>query len=328
MKCILTAIKPTGQLTLGNYIGMLKNLKEIQKNEKCKSFIFIANLHALTKPIKKEELQKNTIDIAIFYLAVGLDLKKSIFFLQSDVNAHSELSVILQNYFYIGELKRMTQFKNEFKKNKNNYLGLFLYPVLMVADILLYDANIIPVGEDQIQHIELTRNFVNRFNNFYKKKIFTMPDYVVNKTGKRIMNLLDPKQKMNKSNVNGVIFLKDKPDVIYKKIMSAVTDSEKKIKYDIANKPGISNLLQIYASLKGIDINKCEEHFKNYSYLNFKKEVANIVVSEISALQKKYHQILKSKIINKILKEGAEKANKIANEKLKKIKKIIGLDLS
>lgn len=328
MKRILTAIKPTGQLTLGNYIGMLKNLKEIQKNEKCKSFIFIANLHALTKPIKKKELQKNTIDIAIFYLAVGLDLKKSIFFLQSDVNAHSELSVILQNYFYIGELKRMTQFKNEFKKNKNNYLGLFLYPVLMVADILLYDANIIPVGEDQIQHIELTRNFVNRFNNFYKKKIFTMPDYVVNKTGKRIMNLLDPKQKMNKSNVNGVIFLKDKPDVIYKKIMSAVTDSEKKIKYDVANKPGISNLLQIYASLKEIDINECEKHFKNYSYLDFKKEVANIVVSEISALQKKYHQILKSKIINKILKEGAEKANKIANEKLKKIKKIIGLDLS
>lgn len=328
MKRILTAIKPTGQLTLGNYIGMLKNLKEIQKNEKCKSFIFIANLHALTKPIKKKELQKNTIDIAIFYLAVGLDLKKSIFFLQSDVNAHSELSVILQNYFYIGELKRMTQFKNEFKKNKNNYLGLFLYPVLMVADILLYDANIIPVGEDQIQHIELTRNFVNRFNNFYKKKIFTMPDYVVNKTGKRIMNLLDPKQKMNKSNVNGVIFLKDKPNVIYKKIMSAVTDSEKKIKYDIANKPGISNLLQIYASLKGIDINECEKNFKNYSYLDFKKEVANIVISEISALQKKYHQILKSKIINKILKEGAEKANKIANEKLKKIKKIIGLDLS
>ena len=328
MKRILTAIKPTGQLTLGNYIGMLKNLKEIQKNEKCKSFIFIANLHALTKPIKKEELQKNTIDIAIFYLAVGLDLKKSIFFLQSDVNAHSELSVILQNYFYIGELKRMTQFKNEFKKNKNNYLGLFLYPVLMVADILLYDANIIPVGEDQIQHIELTRNFVNRFNNFYKKKIFTMPDYVVNKTGKRIMNLLDPKQKMNKSNVNGVIFLKDKPNVIYKKIMSAVTDSEKKIKYDIADKPGISNLLQIYASLKGIDINECEKNFKNYSYLDFKKEVANIVISEISALQKKYHQILKSKIINKILKEGAEKANKIANEKLKKIKKIIGLDLS
>lgn len=155
-----------------------------------------------------------------------------------------------------------------------------------------------------------------------------MPDYVVNKTGKRIMNLLDPKQKMNKSNVNGVIFLKDKPNVIYKKIMSAVTDSEKKIKYDIANKPGISNLLQIYASLKGIDINECEKNFKNYSYLDFKKEVANIVISEISALQKKYHQILKSKIINKILKEGAEKANKIANEKLKKIKKIIGLDLS
>lgn len=324
---ILTAIKPTGQLTLGNYIGMLKNLKEIQ-NKKCQCFFFIANLHALTKPIKKEELQKNSIDIAIFYLAVGLDLKKSILFLQSDVSAHSELSTILQNYFYIGELKRMTQFKSEAKKNKNNYLGLFLYPVLMVADILLYDANIIPVGEDQIQHVELTRDLANRFNNIYKKNVFVIPNYTVNKTGKRIMNLLEPKQKMSKSNVNGDIFLKDKPDVIYRKIMSAVTDSGKEIKYDVVNKPGISNLLQIYASLKGIDIKECEERFKNYCYYEFKKEVANIVVSEISALQKKYHQILKSKIINKILKDGAEKANKIANKKLKKIKKIIGLELS
>ena len=323
---ILTAIKPTGQLTLGNYIGMLKNLKEMQ-HKKCKCFIFIANLHALTKPIEKKELQKNSIDIATFYLAIGLDLKKNILFLQSDVSAHSELSVILQNYFYIGELKRMTQFKNEFKKNKNNYLGLFLYPVLMVADILLYDANIVPVGEDQIQHIELTRNLVNRFNNLYKKNVFVMPNYIVNKTGKRIMNLLDPKQKMSKSNPNGVIFLKDKPNIIYKKIMSAVTDSEKKIKYDIINKPGISNLLQIYASLKGIDIKKCEEYFKNYCYLDFKREVANVVVSEISTLQKKYREISKSNIINKVLKSGAKKANEIASKKIKKIKEIIGLKI-
>lgn len=323
---ILTAIKPTGQLTLGHYIGILKNLQEIQKkNYEC--FIFIANLHALTKPIEPKILYQSSIDIALLYLASGLDSKKNIIFLQSDVSAHSELNVIIQNFFYIGELKRMTQFKSEFQKNKNVSLGLFMYPVLMAADIILYDTNIVPVGEDQIQHIELTRNLVNRFNHIFKKKVFTLPQFVVNKVGKRIMNLLDPTQKMSKSSPKGVIFLKDDADTILKKIMKSVTDSENVIKYDVNKKPGISNLLSIYAALKDCSIQVCEKHFKNYSYADFKKEVAKLVIQKISALQKKYNHILKSNIVYQVLQDGAKKANQIANEKLKKIKTVIGLNV-
>lgn len=323
---VLTAIKPTGQLTLGHYIGILKNLKEMQtKNYEC--FIFIANLHALTQPIEPKVLYQSSIDIALLYLASGLDPQKNVIFLQSDVPAHTELNVIIQNFFYIGELKRMTQFKTQFQKNLNTSLGLFMYPVLMAADIILYDTNIVPVGEDQIQHIELTRNFVHRFNNIFKKKAFVMPNFVVNKVGKRIMNLFDPTKKMSKSSPKGVIFLKDEPDVIFNKIMKSVTDSENVIKYDVNKKPGISNLLSIYASLKDCSIQVCEKHFKNYSYADFKKEVAKLVIQKISMLQKKYNHILKSNIVHQVLKEGAKKANQMANKKLKKIKTIVGLNI-
>ena len=228
-KRILTGIKPTGQLTLGNYIAVLKNLKD--QMDKGDLFYFIADLHALTLPIEPEVLRQNSIDLACFYLAAGLDPKKATLFLQSDVSAHAELNAIMQNYLYMGELSRMTQFKDKSSKMKENAigLGLFAYPVLMACDITLYDANIIPVGEDQIQHVELTRDLVNRFNNRYGE-ILVMPEYEVRKIGARIMSLSNPTVKMSKSDPKGDIFLKDNLAVIRKKIMSAVTDSGSEVK--------------------------------------------------------------------------------------------------
>ena len=321
---ILTGIKPTGQLTLGNYIGVLKNLhKEVEKGE---CFYFIADLHALTLPIEPEVLRQNSIDLACFYLAAGLDTNKVTLFLQSEVSAHAELNAIMQNYLYMGELSRMTQFKDKCSKMKESAigLGLFAYPVLMASDIILYDANIIPVGEDQKQHVELTRDLVNRFNNRYGD-ILTMPTPVMRKVGARIMSLSDPTKKMSKSDPKGDIFLKDDLNVIRKKIMSAVTDSGSEVKYDMENKPGISNLLTIYAALKEISIEEAEKEFVGSRYGDFKKAVADVVVAEMEEFQKKYRYHLENKTYEKVLKEGAEKANKIANVTLKKVKDAVGL---
>ncbi|NLB48761.1 MAG: tryptophan--tRNA ligase [Erysipelotrichia bacterium] len=324
---ILTGIKPTGQLTLGNYIAVLKNLrKTIARGD---SFIFIADLHALTLPIDPEILKQNSIDLAAFYLAAGLDPEKSALFLQSSVPAHAELNAIMQNYLYMGELSRMTQFKEKAGKLKENAigLGLFAYPVLMACDIILYDANIVPVGEDQMQHIELARNLVNRFNNRYGE-ILTMPKAEVQKVGKRIMSLSNPLAKMSKSDPKGDIFLKDEPAVIRKKIMAAVTDSGSEVKFDEQNKPGISNLLTIYCALKDISISEAEQTFASYRYGDFKKEVADAVVNELIPFQQRYIEILNDKSYEQALKVGAKKANAIANETLKRVQKAIGLLLS
>ena len=321
---ILTGIKPTGQLTLGNYIGVLKHLhKEVDRGE---CFYFIADLHALTLPIEPEVLRQNSIDLACFYLAAGLDPKKVTLFLQSSVSAHAEMNAIMQNYLYMGELSRMTQFKDKSSKMKESAigLGLFAYPVLMASDIILYDASIIPVGEDQVQHVELTRDLVNRINNRYGN-ILTMPKAEMRKVGARIMSLSDPTKKMSKSDPKGDIFLKDDLNVIRKKIMSAVTDSGSEVKYDAENKPGISNLLTIYAALKEISIEEAEKEFANARYGDFKKAVADVVCNEMEAFQKKYREILDSKAYEAVLKEGAIKANKIANITLKRVKKAVGL---
>ena len=321
---ILTGIKPTGQLTLGNYIGVLKNLAKT--TERGESFIFIADLHALTLPIDPEVLRQNTIDLACFYLAAGLDTSKATLFLQSSVSAHAELNAILQNYLYMGELSRMTQFKDKSQKMKQDAigLGLFAYPVLMAADIVLYDANIIPVGEDQVQHVEITRDLVNRINNRYGN-ILVMPKAELRKVGARIMSLSDPTVKMSKSDPKGDIFLKDDLAVIRKKIMSAVTDSGSEVKYDKENKPGISNLLTIYAALKEISIEEAEAEFKDSRYGDFKKAVADVVCEELGAFQTRYKEILESKAYEKVLQEGALKASKVANETLKRVQKAVGL---
>ena len=321
---ILTGIKPTGKLTLGNYIGVLKNLKKECERGEC--FYFIADLHALTLPIDPEELRQNSIDLACFYLASGIDPKKTTLFLQSSVSAHAELNAIMQNYLYMGELSRMTQFKDKSCKMKESAigLGLFSYPVLMASDIILYDANIIPVGEDQVQHVELTRDLVNRINNRYGE-ILTMPKAEMRKVGARIMSLSDPTKKMSKSDPKGDIFLKDEPAVIRKKIMSAVTDSGSEVKYDVENKPGISNLLTIYAAIKDMSIEEAEKKFEGFRYGDFKKAVADAVVEELEPFQAKYREILESKAYEAVLKEGAKRANEVAGKTLERVKKAVGL---
>ena len=321
---ILTGIKPTGQLTLGNYIGVLKHLPEEVNRGEC--FYFIADLHALTLPIEPEVLRQNSIDLACFYLASGIDTSKATLFLQSSVSAHAELNAIMQNYLYMGELSRMTQFKDKSSKMKESSigLGLFAYPVLMACDIILYDASIVPVGEDQVQHVELTRDLVNRINNRYGPTLI-MPKAEMRKVGARIMSLSDPTKKMSKSDPKGDIFLKDDLKTIRKKIMSAVTDSGSEVKYDVENKPGISNLLTIYAALKDISIAEAEKEFEGSRYGDFKKAVADVVCNEMEAFQARYQQILESKTYEKVLKEGAERANKIASETLKRVKKTVGL---
>ena len=326
MKRSLSGIKPTGNLTLGNYIGALKNFKKFQDDYE--NFIFIADLHALTLPIDPVELRNNTKDIVAFYIAAGLDPEKTTIFLQSDVSAHSEINSILQNYLYMGELSRMTQFKDKSKKMNENAigLGLFAYPVLMCGDILLYNADIVPVGEDQKQHVELCRDLVHRFNNRYNKEVFKMPEPIIPKVGARIMSLSDPTRKMSKSDPKGDIFLKDDLNVVRKKIMSAVTDLGSDIYYDPENKPGISNLIQIYASLKDISIEETENIFKDcHKYGEFKKAVADVVVDVLAPFQEKYKDVLASGKIDEILDEGAKRASYIANKTLLKVKKTVGL---
>ena len=321
---ILTGIKPTGQLTLGNYIGVLKNLHKETSRGEC--FYFIADLHALTLPIEPEVLRQNSIDLACLYLAAGLDPNKVTLFLQSEVSAHAEMNAIMQNYLYMGELSRMTQFKDKSAKMKESAigLGLFAYPVLMASDIILYDASIVPVGEDQKQHVELTRDLVNRFNNRYGD-ILTMPKPEMRKVGARIMSLSDPTKKMSKSDPKGDIFLKDDLATIRKKIMSAMTDSGSEVKYDVENKPGVSNLLTIYASLKEISIEEAEREFVGYRYGDFKKAVADVVCAEMEIFQNKYRQILESKAYEEALRVGAKRANEVAQKTLKRVKEAVGL---
>ncbi len=321
---ILTGIKPTGQLTLGNYIGVLKRLPQMMDRGEC--IFFIADLHALTLPIDPQVLRQNTIDLASFYLAAGLDPERVTLFLQSSVSEHAELNAIMQNYLYMGELSRMTQFKDKASKMNESAigLGLFAYPVLMACDIVLYDAAIIPVGEDQVQHVEITRDLVNRFNNRYGK-ILKMPNYELRKVGARIMSLSDPTVKMSKSDPKGDIFLKDDMKTVRKKIMSAVTDLGCEVKYDPENKPGISNLLTIYAALKDISIEEAEKEFVGKRYGEFKTAVADVVVAELEPFQKRYQEIVETKAYEKVLRDGAVKAKAMAKPTLERVQQAVGL---
>ena len=325
MENILSGIKPTGVLTLGNYIGALKNFSKFQDENKV--FVFIADLHALTLPIDPEFLYQNTKDIVAFYLACGLDPNKASIFLQSHVVEHSELGTILGNFAYMGELNRMTQFKDKAAKlnDKNIGLGLYTYPVLMAADIILYDAKKVPVGEDQKQHVELARDLATRFNHRYKKDIFVIPEPVIPKTGARIMSLSDPTKKMSKSDPKGDIFLKDDLKVARKKIMSAVTDLECEVRYDKENKPGISNLLTIYSCLKDISIEEAEKEFVGANYGTFKKAVADVVCDTLERLQRKYYEYINSPYLDEVLEKGAKEAREIASKTVKRVKACVGL---
>jgi len=327
MKKMLSGIKPSGQLTLGNYIGALKNFVAYQDDYEM--IIFIANLHCLTIYQDPSELRKNLHDTIAFYLACGLDPKKTTIFMQSDVKEHAQLGFIMSCNTYLGELNRMTQYKDKVAKGENGLsAGFYTYPTLMAADILMYDADYVPVGEDQKQHVELARDVAERFNNKYGVT-FTVPEPMIPKIGARIMSLSDPTKKMSKSEENnkGCIYLLDDPAVASKKIMSAVTDLVGKIQYDPENQPGISNLLTIHSTLSGIPINELVSQFEGQGYGNLKKAVAAEVVKLLTELQNEYHKIMASGIIKEVLSEGKEKAGVIASAKLADVQHRIGADI-
>jgi len=327
MKRMLSGIKPTGQLTLGNYIGALRNFVKYQDDYEL--YVFVANLHCITVPIDPKELRKNLKDCIALYLACGLDPEKCTIFLQSDVPAHAQLGWIMICNSYMGELSRMTQFKEKSQNHEEGVTaGLFVYPPLMAADILLYDADYVPVGVDQKQHVELARDLAQRFNNRYSET-FVVPEPVTQKVGAKIMSLSDPTKKMSKSDETnkGCIYLLDDVNVAKKKIMSAVTDMVGKVNYDKENQPGISNLLEIMSSLTGEPIEDIVNRYDGVGYGVFKKEVAEVVGNELQKIQDRYKEIIASGTIEEVLKEGANKANKISYKKLKKVQKKMGIDI-
>ena len=325
MKRMLSGIKPTGKVTLGNYIGALKQF--INYQDEYEMFIFLADLHALTLPIDPKELRENTNNLIAIYLACGLDPKKVVLFKQSEVHEHAELGYIMACNSNMGELSRMTQYKDKTQNMEHGAIptGIFLYPALMAADILLYDPDYVPVGVDQKQHVELTRDIALRFNNRYGDK-FKLPEPLMPKQGAKIFSLSNPTKKMSKSESDkGTIYLLDDVNISRKKIMSAVTDSDTKIIYDVLNKPGISNLLVILSSLTDKPISTLEQEFAGCGYGDFKKHVADIVCSFLTNFQEKVKEIKESGIIESILKEGQEKASFIARKKLSKIYRAVGL---
>lgn len=327
MERMLSGIKPTGQFTLGNYIGALRNFVNYQDDYEM--IVFIANLHCITEYQEPNELTKNLTDAVALYLACGLDPKKSTIFLQTDVPAHAQLGYIMACNTYLGELNRMTQFKDKSAKGeKNMTAGLYTYPCLMAADILLYDAKYVPVGDDQKQHVELTRDLAQRFNNKYGDS-FVVPEPLIAKIGARIMSLQDPSKKMSKSDDTnkGCIYLLDDIEVARKKIMSAVTDSIGKVQLDKENQPGLYNLIEIASSLSGISMSEIALQFENEGYGKLKAYVADIVCDKLKDIQDKYQEIINSRQIEEILIDGANRANKIADKKLEEIKNKIGLEI-
>ncbi len=328
MARVLSGVKPTGKMTLGNYIGSFRNFASYQDENE--TYIFIADLHALTKPIDPQDLRNNTYDILSFYLAAGLDPRKCCLFKQSDIAEVALLNSIIINYIYMGELSRMTQYKDFVNKNagKEVGVGLFAYPVLMAADLFMYDTELCPVGEDQRQHVELAHDIARRINNRYKENILSMPKAITPKVGKRIMNLSDPTQKMSKSvkDPKGEIYLADDMKTIRKKFMSAKTDTGCEVKYDVENKPGISNLLQIYAAIKEISIEDAEKEFVGCNYGTFKGKVADAVIAELEPFQQRYLSYRQNEeLLNEIFAKGAAKAKIIATEVLERVKKAVGL---
>ena len=324
MKRVFSGVQPTGNIHLGNYLGALKQFVELQDDHEC--LYCIVDLHAITVPQDPKALREHILDVAALYLAVGIDPKKSIVFVQSDVSGHSELSWVLTCNSYTGELSRMTQFKDKSKNKESAPTGLFTYPVLMAADILLYDTDIVPVGNDQKQHIELCRDLAIRINGKYKNT-FVVPDGRFLKAGARIMALDDPTKKMSKSaeNIHSRISLLDEPSKIKKSIMKATTDSEGIIRYDVENKPGISNLLTIYSVLSGISIEDLEKKYEGKGYGDFKKDLVEVTVNALAPIKARYEEIRHSQELLDVLEEGAQKADAIAKKTMTRVKENFGL---
>jgi len=327
---MISGIQPSGNITLGNYLGAIKNFVKLQDDSRIDDFlIFVADLHAITVSQDKTKLRQNIKNLVAIYLACGLDPKKVKIFIQSEVPAHTMLGWILQCNGYIGEFERMTQFKAKSQNQKSNEgipLGLLTYPALMAADILLYDADYVPVGQDQSQHLEITRDLANRFNNKYGET-FNIPEVLLSKEGAKINSLIDPTKKMSKSDPNpkSYVALLDDLAQVKNKIKGAVTDSDTKIKYDPVNKPGISNLLTILSCISGEKIETLEEKYKDSNYAVFKSDVADAVVNELKPIQDKYNEIIKSDYLDQILDEGRDYATYLSNKKISKVMNRVGL---
>lgn len=325
MKKILTGLKPTGELTLGNYIGAIKQMKQLQDNYE--SYLFVADLHALTVPQDPKELKRRIKDFLALYIASGIDPKKNMIYLQSENEFIPAISWLLECTTYHGEATRMIQFKEKSKQHKNFSVGLLTYPILMAADILYADIDLVPVGIDQKQHVELARDIAIRFNKMYGD-IFVVPEPLISETGTKIKDLKNPTKKMSKSeeNPNGVILLLDDEKKIRKKIMGATTDSDMSVHFDEENKPGISNLMNIYSALTDCSIEDIEKEFEGANYGTFKKKVADVVVDVLTKIQARYQELLTSDELDQILNEGITKSRELAKKKYQEMTKLMGLE--
>lgn len=326
-KTMLTGVRPSGNLTIGNYLGAIKNF--VDRQDKYESYIFLADLHAITSPQDPKKLKDAIYNAVAMYLACGVDPEKTIVFKQSDVLEHGTLGFIMTFQTKMGELSRMTQFKYKSQGlgREGVDTGLFVYPTLMVADILLYNTHIVPVGKDQQQHVELTRDLAERFNKRYGQT-FEMPDVYVAPVANKVLNLQNPLEKMNKSDSGdnkGTIFLMDDVEVAKKKIMSAKTDSLNKVHFDEENQPGISNLMSILSKITGEDFDSIEKRYEGLGYGVFKKEVADVVANLLGDIQEKYKKYNDRNLLDKILKQGADNARIVANETLNRSLVALGL---
>ncbi len=325
MKRLVSGIKPTGDITLGNYIGAIKQFIELQ--DEYEMFIFIADLHAITTPQDKLALRKSIKNLTALYLACGLNPDKVNIFMQSEIPAHPMLGYVMECTGHVGEYERMTQYKDKRQKQESNIsLGMLTYPALMAADILLYDAEFVPVGADQQQHLEMTRDLATRFNNRHGET-FVIPQALIPKKGAKIMDLQYPEKKMSKSSdtEKGYILLLDDVNRIKNKIKSAITDSDTSVRYDKENKPGVSNLMTIYSSITNLEYDEIEAKYKDMGYKEFKEDLANIVGDFVSDIQAKHKEIINSNLIDEVLDKGYERASKIAMKKVYKVYNKLGL---
>jgi tryptophanyl-tRNA synthetase len=321
---VVSGIRSSGHLHIGNYLGAIKQWIELQEKYEC--FFFVADLHAITTSFDPKILKREIQDTVISYLALGLNPEKATLFIQSQISEHTELCWILGCLTPLGELKRMTQFKEKAKEQKEVKAGLLNYPLLMAADILLYKADLVPVGKDQLQHVELTRDIAKAFNKKFGET-FVIPKALLSK-GEKIMSLQNPKKKMSKSgDEKECIFLFEEPEKILEKIKRAVTDSGKEIKYDPKRKPGISNLMKIYSLFSGREIKEIEKEFKGKTYYEFKLKLAEFLIEKLSYFKKKKEEFLKREIfIKEILEKGRKKAKEIAQRTMEEVRQKIGLD--
>lgn len=323
-KVVLSLVQPSGELTIGNYLGAIRNFAKFQEDYTC--YFAVADLHSITVPQVPKDLRRRTREVIAFFIASGIDPEKATLFVQSHIHEHAELAWVLDSISYMGQLSRMTQFKEKSKKNEENLnAALFTYPVLMAADILLYQTDYVPVGEDQRQHLELARDLAERFNNKYSPT-FQVPEGMINKSIGRIMSLKDPSSKMSKSDpdVNSYILMKDDPETIRRKIRRAVTDSEANFRYS-DEQPGLKNLINIYSAFSEKSVEEVVDHFAGVSYADFKEALADEIIRVLEPIQTRYEELMADKdYLDGIMKEGAEKAQWVARRTLSKVYRKVG----